>query len=209
MKFNKNNLQIATLLLAVLAILITIFSLMEDTKLLYTDNEYILILATVLIAILFMSYALIIIRRVNPKQYIYISYTRQDKETALLVAQTLSKQFEQLSKYRFEIIAADSIPFGEDMSATMQEYIKKSDIVILLVSRSYIESKWCSNEFMSIINLNKKIIPIVMNSYGDLSRLPKDISNIKALSLRDCTSDKDFEEQLLRLAKDLIRQRKD
>lgn len=209
MKFNKNNLQIISLLLAVFAILATIFSLMDDTKLLYTDNESILILATVLIAILSVSYTFIIIRRVNPKQYIYISYTGQDKETALLIAQTLSKQFEQLSKYRFEIITADSIPFGEDMSATMQEYIKKSNIVILLVSESYIENKWCSNEFMSMINMNKKIIPIVMNSYGDLSRLPKDISNIKALSLSDCTSDKDFEDQLLRLAKDLVRQRKD
>ena len=95
------------------------------------------------------------------------------------------------------------------MSATMQKYIEKSDIVIVLVSENYITSEWCYNEFLSIANLNKRIIPIVLNSYSDLSRLPKDISNIKALSLSDCTSDKDFEEQLLRLAKDLIRQRKD
>ena len=173
------------------------------------DNEIILAFATALVASLSATYVLSIIRRINPKQYIYISYTGQDKDTALLVSQILSEQFKRLSKYRFEIITVDSIPFGEDMSATMQKYIEKSDIVIVLVSENYITSEWCYNEFLSIANLNKRIIPIVLNSYSDLSRLPKDISNIKALSLSDCTSDKDFEEQLLRLAKDLIRQRKD
>lgn len=208
MKFNKNNFQIITLLIATLSLIVTIFSVVDNTRL-FLDNEIILALATALVTSLFATYVLSIIRRINPKQYIYISYTGQDKDTALLVSRILSEQFKRLSKYRFEIITVDSIPFGEDMSATMQEYIKKSDIVIVLVSDTYIKSEWCYNEFVSIANMNKRIIPIVLNSYSDLSRLPKDISNIKALSLSDCTSDKDFEEQLLRLAKDLIRQRKD
>lgn len=208
MKFNKNNFQIITLLIAALSLIVTIFSVVDNTRL-FLDNEIILAFATALVASLSATYVLSIIRRINPKQYIYISYTLQDKDTALLVSQILSEQFKRLSKYRFEIITVDSIPFGEDMSATMQKYIEKSDIVIVLVSENYITSEWCYNEFLSIANLNKRIIPIVLNSYSDLSRLPKDISNIKALSLSDCTSDKDFEEQLLRLAKDLIRQRKD
>lgn len=208
MKFNKNNFQIITLLIAALSLIVTIFSVVDNTRL-FLDNEIILAFATALVASLSATYVLSIIRRINPKQYIYISYTGQDKDTALLVSRILSEQFKRLSKYRFEIITVDSIPFGEDMSATMQKYIEKSDIVIVLVSENYITSEWCYNEFLSIANLNKRIIPIVLNSYSDLSRLPKDISNIKALSLSDCTSDKDFEEQLLRLAKDLIRQRKD
>ncbi|MGE9949482.1 toll/interleukin-1 receptor domain-containing protein [Coprococcus catus] len=208
MNFNKNNFQIITLLIAALSLIVTIFSVVDNTRL-FLDNEIILAFATALVASLSATYVLSIIRRINPKQYIYISYTGQDKDTALLVSQILSEQFKRLSKYRFEIITVDSIPFGEDMSATMQKYIEKSDIVIVLVSENYITSEWCYNEFLSIANLNKRIIPIVLNSYSDLSRLPKDISNIKALSLSDCTSDKDFEEQLLRLAKDLIRQRKD
>ena len=192
MNFNKNNFQIITLLIAALSLIVTIFSVVDNTRL-FLDNEIILAFATALVASLSATYVLSIIRRINPKQYIYISYTGQDKDTALLVSQILSEQFKRLSKYRFEIITVDSIPFGEDMSATMQKYIEKSDIVIVLVSENYITSEWCYNEFLSIANLNKRIIPIVLNSYSDLSRLPKDISNIKALSLSDCTSDKDWQ----------------
>lgn len=208
MKFNKNTFQIITLLIATLSLIVTIFSVVDNTRL-FLNNETILALEAAIVTPLFATYVLSIIRRINPKQYIYISYTGQDKDTALLVSRILSEQFKRLSKYRFEIITVDSIPFGEDMSATMQGYIKKADIVIILVSDAYIKSEWCYNEFISITNMNKRIIPIVLNSYSDLSRLPKDISNIKALSLSDCTADKDFEDQLLRLAKDLIRQRKD
>lgn len=208
MKFNKNSFEIITLWIVTISLIATIFSVVDNTRL-FLDNEIILTLATALVASFFATDVLLIIRRINPKQYIYISYTGQDEDTALLVSRILSEQFKRLSKYRFEIITVDSISFGEDMPATMQKYIEKSDIVIVLVSEDYIKSEWCYNEFLSIANMNKRIIPIVLNSYNDLSRLPKDISNIKALSLCDCTSDKDFEEQLLRLAKDLIRQRKD
>ena len=209
MKFNKNNFQVIILLITTISLIITIFSGMYNTTLFYTDNGIILILASGLVISLLVAYILLIMRRVNPKQYIYISYTEKDKKIALSVSQTLNRQFEHLSKYRFEIITADSIPFGEDMYATMQEYIKKSNIVIVLISESYIKSEWCTKEFISITNMNKRVIPIVMDSYDDLTRLPKDISNIKALSLNGCISDKDFEQQLLHLAKDLIRQRKD
>lgn len=36
------------------------------------------------------------------------------------------------------------------------------------------------------MNMNKKIIPIVMESFEDLSQLPRDISNIKGLSFSEC-----------------------
>lgn len=208
MKFNKNNLQLVALMIATFSIVITIFSIIKDSKVLYINSIIILSLATGLIATLFCFYALLLLRRINPKQYIYISYSGKDKDTALLISETLNKQLEKLSKYRFEIITADSISYGEDMYTTMQKNIEKSEIILILVSESYINSKWCTDEFTSIMNMNKRIIPIVMNSFGDLSLLPKDISNIKALSFSECETEKNFKEQLLRLSKDLIKQRK-
>lgn len=208
MKFNKNNLQLVTLMIATFSIVVTIFSTISNSEALLTDSTIILSLATGLTTILFASYALLLLRRINPKQYIYISYSRKDNDTALLISETLSKQLEKLSKYRFEIITADSISYGEDMYSTMQKNIEQSEIILILVSQSYIHSKWCINEFTSIMDMNKKIIPIVMESFEDLSQLPKDISNIKALSFIEASSGKKFEEQLLRLSKDLIRQRK-
>lgn len=209
MKFDKDRFQIAILLISALSVIATMLSSIWGFEAIYEKNEIILYLATVIVTILFTSYLLLIIRRINPKQYIYISYAGQDKELALSISQILSEQFAKLSKYRFEIRTADTIPFGDDIYLTMQKYVKESDVIIVVVSEDYIESNWCCNEFMSIANMNKRIIPIVINSYDYLSKLPVNISHIKSLSLRNCVSDKDFENQLLRLAKDLVRQRKD
>lgn len=211
MKFNKNFFQMVTLLVSMFSVLLAIFTTVYNADLFYKSNvnEIVLALATVIISLLFGTYILQILRRINPKQYIYISYSGKNKEIADLISKTLTEQFEKLTKYRFEIRTADSVPYGEDMYVTMQKYMDESDIIIIIVSEAYIDSDWCRREFNSIIDCSKKIIPIVMNSYNDLSRLSANISNIKALSLQNCTSEKEFERQLLLLAKDLIRQRKD
>lgn len=209
MKFSKSGLQMASLLIAVISIIVVIFSIIGGSELFYIKNEFVSCLVMTITGALLSELLFMIFRRINPKQYIYISYTEQDKKLALLISQILSEQFAKLSKYRFEIRTADTIPFGDDMYITVKKYIEESNIIIVIVSEDYINSDWCYKEFMSIVNMNKRIIPIVMHSYDDLSRLPVDISNIKALSLRNCTSEKDFKKQLLRLASDLVRQRKD
>ena len=99
---------------------------------------------------------------------------------------------ERLSKYRLETISAESISYGEDIDSTIQKNIEQSEIILILVSQSYIHSKWCIDEFTSIMNMNKKIIPIIMDSFEDLCQLPKDISNIKALSFSECSSEKNM-----------------
>lgn len=167
-------------MIATFSIIIAIFSTISNSEILHTNSTIMLSLATGLTVTLFTSYALILLKRINPKQYIYISYSGKDKDTALLISETLSKQLERLSKYRFEILTADSISYGEDMYTTMQKNIEQSEIILILVSQSYIHSKWCIDEFTSIMNMNKKIIPIIMDSFEDLCQLPKDISNIKA-----------------------------
>ncbi len=209
MKFNKNNIQIFTLLISALALMLTMLSILTQNSLFKYDNAYILSLATALVTSTIISYALLIIKRVNPKKYIYLSYTGQDKEIAEKVILVLSEQFKKLSKYRFEILTADSIPFGNDMYITMQENMSKSEIIIVIVSPSYLQSEWCLNEFTTISKDNKRIIPIVTETFSDLAKLPKDISNIKALSLINCKSEEDFSKIVSVLAKDLIKQRKD
>ena len=166
-------------------------------------------LAIVLVTSTAFLYTLLIIKRVNPKKYIYLSYTGRDKEIAEKMILILNEQFKKLSKYRFEILTADSIPFGNDMYITMQENLAKSEIVIVIVSPSYLQSEWCINEFITISKDNKRIIPVVTEAFSDLTELPKDISNIKALSLINCKSEEDFSETMSTLAKDLIKQRKD
>ena len=208
MKFNKNNIQIFSLLISALALMLTMLSILTQNSLFKYDNAFVLSLAIVLVASTVFSYALLIIKRVNPKKYIYLSYTGRDKEIANKIILVLSEQFQKLSKYRFEILTADSIPFGNDMYITMQENMAKSEIVIVIVSPSYLQSEWCINEFTTISKDNKRIIPIT-DAFSYLAELPKDISNIKALSLINCKSEEDFSKAMSTLAKDLIKQRKD
>ena len=209
MKFNKNNIQIFSLLISALALMVTMLSILTQNSLLKYDNAFVLSLAIVLVTSTAFLYTLLIIKRVNPKKYIYLSYTGRDKEIAEKMILILNEQFKKLSKYRFEILTADSIPFGNDMYITMQENLAKSEIVIVIVSPSYLQSEWCINEFTTISKDNKRIIPVVTEAFSDLTELPKDISNIKALSLINCKSEEDFSETMSTLAKDLIKQRKD
>lgn len=209
MKFNKNNIQIYSLLISALALMWTMLSILTQNSFSEYDNTFILLLAIVLVLSTAFLYTLSIVKRVNPKKYIYLSYANQDKETAEKMMQILNDQFKKLSKYRFEILTADSIPFGNDMYTTMQDNLTKSEIVIVIVSPSYLQSQWCVNEFSTFSKNNKKIIPVVTEAFSDLGKLPKDISNIKALSLINCKSEKDFSEIISTLAKDLIKQRKD
>ena len=209
MKFNKNNIQIFSLLISALALMVTMLSILTQNSLLKNDNAFVLSLAIILVTSTAFLYTLLIIKRVNPKKYIYLSYTGRDKEIAEKMILILDEQFKKLSKYRFEILTADSIPFGNDMYITMQENLAKSEIVIVIVSPSYLQSEWCINEFITISKDNKRIIPVVTEAFSDLTELPKDISNIKALSLINCKSEEDFSETMSTLAKDLIKQRKD
>lgn len=209
MKSNKNKIEIFSLLVAALTIMITMLSMLRDSMLLKSDNTLILLLVTLPVILTLYIYMLLIIKRTNPKKYIYLSYANMDKDIAEKVSSILNEQFKTLSKYRFEILTADSIPFGKDMYATMQENMSKSNIVIIIVSQTYLHSEWCIKEFTTICEKDKLIIPIVTESFADLAKLPKDISNIKALSLINCKSEKDFVRAISTLAKDLIKQRND
>ena len=209
MKFNKNNIQIISLFISAISLVFALFTIMFDANKFDTNNIYLMTLLMVFVSYIASAYIMLIIKRVNPKQYIYMSFSSADKDMVELVTRTLEEQFKKMSKYRFEILTADTIPYGSDMRKTMQEYLQKANIMIVIVSKSYIESKWCNEEFVEISGMNKKIIPIVIDRYEYLSQLPKDISNIKALFIRESKLNEELEHQIELLAKDLVRQRKD
>lgn len=209
MKFNKNNIQIFILLISAFALMFTMLSILKHDSSPQYDNILVLTLAILLVIFTSVIYLSLIIKRISPKKYIYISYSYMDKEIAEKTSLVLSEHFKSLSKYRFEIITADSIPFGNDIYVTMQENMSKSDIIIIIVSPAYLKSESCQKEFTAIYKGNKRIIPIVTEDFSDLAKLPKDISNIKALSLINCKSEEDFSKIMSTLAIDLIKQRKD
>ena len=207
-KFNKNNFQIFSLLIAAIGIIVSLFAVISQEYIFATvDDSAVLFLITIMITLLTVYTAILVIfQRVNPKKNIYISYSREQTEIVKNIVESMQEQFNKSSKYRFELLTADDVPYGCDMKETIKSYIEKSDIAI--VSKRYINSDWCRGEFSNLISEGKMIIPIVTESFGDLSQLPVNISHIKALSLIDAT-DEEAKDRLSRLVLELIKQRKD
>ena len=209
MKVNKNNVQIIILLVSAFGLMAIMLFILIENKLPIYDNSIALTLVTILVILTTFIYALLIINRVKPKKHIYLSYTKEDKEMAEKIISVLSDLFKKMSKYRFEFITGDSVPFGSNIYTTIKKNISEADIVIIIVSPSYIQSTWCREEFLTIFKDKNLIIPVVTEAFSDLTKLLQDISNIKALSLIDCKSEEDFSKAMSILAKDLIRRRND
>ena len=209
MKVNKNNVQITILLISAFGLMFTTFITLMENEMFERDSVITLFLATILVILTTFIYALLIINRVKPKKHIYLSYTKEDKEMAEKIISVLSDLFKKMSKYRFEFITGDSVPFGSNIYTTIKKNISEADIVIIIVSPSYIQSTWCREEFLTIFKDKNLIIPVVTEAFSDLTKLPQDISNIKALSLIGCKSEEDFSKAMSILAKDLIRRRND
>ena len=206
---NTNNYLIIELLLAVVSLVFALFTVLFDSNKFNSANIYLMILMLIIISMVMFFYLLLIVKRINPKQYIYVSYSYDDRDTKELIVKELEEKLGRISKYRFEILTVDSIPYGADMQKTMQEYLQKSNITIIIVSQKYILNEWCNREFIEISGMNKKIIPIVIDTYEYLTELPKDISNIKALCICSDKLAENIGKQMDLLAKDLVRQRKD
>lgn len=212
MKFNKISIQVFILCIFAIS-LMAIMVLMLNKKLFFeSSNGGVLTLCLFLICgiLIIVMFIFLLFRRVTPKRYIYISYASKNKVIAENIMNVLSEQLEKLSKYRFEFVTKDSIPYGNDIYLTSRENMAKSGIVIIIVSQSFLQSKWCQEEFNWAFEHDKRIIPIILESFDDLSDLPNDIGNIKALSLKNCEfGDYEFFENLKVLAKDLIRHQSD
>ena len=80
LKENIRSLDIISLLSAAAALIVGLFTIVFDNKRINTENTILMILLVSLATTVLTGYILLIIRRINPKQYIYISYTRADKD---------------------------------------------------------------------------------------------------------------------------------
>lgn len=90
MKLNKNNMQILTLLISAFGLMSTMsLMLINDSRGQYNDIA-VLPLAIALIILTSFIYVMLIMKRTNPKKYIYLSYANVDKEIANKISFTLS-----------------------------------------------------------------------------------------------------------------------
>ncbi len=216
MNSNKNNLSVAMLLISAMALMVTmVFTMFLEPDSIfdnYDNYESIIMLLFIFLLILtLMFYSLSVLKRIKPKKNIYISYASIDNETVVKIINELDAALTKLSKFRFDILTHQDVPLGEDFFESIESNINKSEIFIIVVSKSYLDKSSCIKEFERIIQKNNrtKIIPIVLDSFDDLAKLPKDLSNIKSLPLYYNISEKEFSKQIKILAEDLIKYRRD
>lgn len=207
MKLNKNNFQSVVLIMTALGIVATINSLLYEPKIGIAGNSVALLICIVLALNIIFIYLRLIIKRVNPKKHIFISYCYNDDKFAKRLNECLQKKIDKSAVQRFEILSAESISFGDNIMEKVESFFEKSDIIVIVISNSYLTSKACRFELEKISSLNKIVIPVIIEPYNELNDMPKFLLNIKGLEFYDCNKESDFEEKINILAEDLIRRK--
>ena len=131
-KFNKNNFQIFSLLIAAIGIIVSLFAVISQEYIFATvDDSAVLFLITIMITLLTVYTSILaIFQRVNPKKNIYISYSREQAEIVKTIVKNMQERFNKSSKYRFELLTADDVPYGCDMKETIKLVLAISALVL-------------------------------------------------------------------------------
>ena len=197
--------------LSVAAGIVSLLGLWIATK---TDNVELangaLIAATVFIIPLCVMYTLLIFRRITPTKFVFFSCADMQDDIVLEIKRMLDEKLNFSSRYKYKIITRDDVPLGSDMKSGIKSLVEKSEVIILFATDSYLKNEWCLFEFESFDFEKQRIIPITYVNTSILSKMPKDISNVKGLSYGGGFKNREEElkELVTTLARDIKKNRK-
>jgi hypothetical protein len=86
---------------------------------------------------------------------IFISYAHENKNIVNLIVNKLKLKFSIWIDY-------EEISLGVDLNQKITDGIGNSDLVICFITKSYCNSKACKRECTLADNLNKKILPVIL-----------------------------------------------
>lgn len=101
----------------------------------------------------------------DPDQYLFISYSSKDYETAANVREMLENS--GIACW----MAPASIPGGADYSEVIVDAIEKSSGVVLILTENSQESKWVPKELDIAITADKVIFPVHMDSSAIIKKI--------------------------------------
>ena len=130
---------------------------------------------------------------------IFISYGREDITNSFA-----ERLYEDLKRTGYTpILDAKDFLLGDSLPARIAGEIAKSDIMILILSRKYSKSQWCSDELNFARKRDKNVIIIKRQEECDLS------DEIDFLMRNDLylaiTKDEEYKDKFLQLIKTLGR----
>lgn len=88
---------------------------------------------------------------------IFISYSRKDETAAHLLAHILSKN-------RIDCLIDRQLQAGEKFDVKLQQMIRDSDLVLVLLTKASAESKWVNQEIGFAIGIAKPVFPLAIES---------------------------------------------
>jgi len=136
-------------------------------------------------------------------RYIYISYAEKGRKVAKLTRKILEEYFQGRPKRHFEIWTSEDVPCGANISETIDRYVQKASVFIIVLTEDYIINEKAIKEYLQAMEQGKKIIPVVINSADILRELPREPGDIKALSLSEAGDGEDYKRAVIKLMEEI------
>ncbi len=100
---------------------------------------------------------------------IFILYSHKDKEF-------VDKLKSDLRKFRYiAMIDTDVLKVGDKIGEVIANTIKKSDIILYVLSKNSLQSDFVKSEFEKVIESKKKILPLLTDKEA---KVPKELEGI-------------------------------
>jgi|GEM_PF-3720119 len=108
---------------------------------------------------------------------VFISYSRKNKDIAEQIENRLNNSYRD----KFKLFRDEHhIRAGSDWEKTLEEEVKKCDVMLVIVTSEAKASEWVSKEIEEAKKRNKHVIPIQVNN----TLLPKQLGHLQAIQLR-------------------------
>lgn len=109
--------------------------------------------------------------------FVFLSYSRQDASAA-------ERLKHDLSMRGVNIWSDTDLRAGDPWDRVLSSALERAEVVLVLISRSSIESNWVTSEWQSALARSKRVIPVLVEG-ARYSDLPPGLSHIQAANLND------------------------
>ncbi|MBL8165473.1 MAG: TIR domain-containing protein [Anaerolineae bacterium] len=127
----------------------------------------------------------------EPTKRVYISYSRQDGR------EVSRRLYDVLRRNGYSVfIDFASLVGGQDWASEIEKNLAEADVLLVLLSPASTESNFIKNEIYYALNLNKRILPVMVKQ----TRVPLVLSSLQYIDFT-----KDYESGLKELLRELAR----
>ena len=107
---------------------------------------------------------------------IFISHSSKDRKLALMLVDLLINGVKIDNKDIFCTSTHDSLKIGEDFTIQIKNNLKKAQVILLLITQNFFDSKFCIMEMGAAWCFKENIIPIIIS--------PLDVDSLKDTPLK-------------------------